>query len=77
MPHLSEYEVETRFLDRLESLGYTFAPLNNYASWAVADHDQAHDRAYDRAHDCALSGSGPEKGHEKGMKWRKSELWVP
>ena len=30
MPHLSEYEVETRFLDRLESLGYTFAPLNNY-----------------------------------------------
>ena len=22
MPHLSEYEVETRFLDRLESLGY-------------------------------------------------------
>lgn len=30
MPHLSAYEVETRFLDRLESLGYTFAPLNNY-----------------------------------------------
>ena len=30
MPHLSEYEVETRFLDRLESLGYPFAPLNNY-----------------------------------------------
>ena len=30
MPHLSEYEVDTRFLDRLESLGYTFAPLNNY-----------------------------------------------
>ena len=22
--------METRFLDRLESLGYTFAPLNNY-----------------------------------------------
>ena len=30
MPHISEYEVETKFIDRLESLGYTFAPLNNY-----------------------------------------------
>ena len=30
MPHISEYEVEAKFIDRLESLGYTFAPLNNY-----------------------------------------------
>ena len=30
MPHISEYEVEARFIERLESLGYTFAPLNNY-----------------------------------------------
>ena len=30
MPHVSEYEVEVRFIERLESLGYTFAPLNNY-----------------------------------------------
>lgn len=31
MPHISEYDVESKFIDRLESLGYTFAPLNNYA----------------------------------------------
>ena len=30
MPHISEYEVEAKFIERLESLGYTFAPLNNY-----------------------------------------------
>jgi hypothetical protein len=30
MSHISEYEVEARFIERLESLGYTFAPLNNY-----------------------------------------------
>ena len=30
MPAVSEYEVESRFIERLESLGYTFAPLNNY-----------------------------------------------
>ena len=30
MPQISEYEVEAKFIDRLESLGYTFAPLNNY-----------------------------------------------
>ena len=30
MPSISEYEVEAKFIDRLESLGYTFAPLNNY-----------------------------------------------
>ncbi len=28
--HISEYEVETKFIERLESLGYTYAPLNNY-----------------------------------------------
>lgn len=30
MPHISEYDVETKFIERLEALGYTFAPLNNY-----------------------------------------------
>ena len=30
MPPVSEYEVEARFIERLESLGYTIAPLNNY-----------------------------------------------
>ena len=30
MPHISEYEVEAKFIERIESLGYTFAPLNNY-----------------------------------------------
>ena len=30
MPHVNEYEVEAKFIERLESLGYTFAPLNNY-----------------------------------------------
>ena len=30
MPHILEYEVEDKFIERLESLGYTFATLNNY-----------------------------------------------
>ena len=30
MPHISEYEVETKFIDRLESIGYQYAELGNY-----------------------------------------------
>ncbi len=30
MPHVSEYEVETKFIDRLESIGYHYAELGNY-----------------------------------------------
>ena len=30
MSHVSEYEVENIFLDRLESIGYKFVKLNNY-----------------------------------------------
>lgn len=30
MSHISEYEVENIFLDRLESIGYKFVKLNNY-----------------------------------------------
>ena len=30
MPHISEYEVETKFIDRLESIGYEYIELNNY-----------------------------------------------
>lgn len=30
MPHISEYEVETKFIDRLESIGYEYADLTNY-----------------------------------------------
>lgn len=30
MPHISEYEVETKFMDRLESIGYEYAELDNY-----------------------------------------------
>ena len=30
MPHMSEYEVETRFIDRLESIGYQYIELKNY-----------------------------------------------
>ena len=30
MPHVSEYEVETKFIDRLESIGYQYADLDNY-----------------------------------------------
>ena len=30
MPHVSEYDVETMFIDRLESIGYQFVDLKNY-----------------------------------------------
>ena len=30
MPHISEYEVETKFINRLESIGYQYADLKNY-----------------------------------------------
>lgn len=30
MPHISEYEVETKFIDRLESIGYQYVELGNY-----------------------------------------------
>ena len=30
MPHVSEYDVETKFIDRLESIGYQYADLSNY-----------------------------------------------
>ena len=30
MAHVSEYEVETKFIDRLESIGYVFVELKNY-----------------------------------------------
>ena len=30
MGHISEYEVETRFIDRLESIGYKYIELKNY-----------------------------------------------
>lgn len=30
MGHISEYEVETRFIDRLESIGYEYVDLKNY-----------------------------------------------
>lgn len=30
MAHVSEYEVETRFIDRLESIGYEYVDLKNY-----------------------------------------------
>ena len=30
MSHISEYEVETKFIDRLESIGYQYAELKNY-----------------------------------------------
>ncbi|MBQ7588127.1 MAG: type I restriction endonuclease subunit R [Lachnospiraceae bacterium] len=30
MGHISEYEVETRFIDRLESIGYEYIELKNY-----------------------------------------------
>ena len=36
MPHISEYEVETKFIDRLESIGYKYAELKNYdVTWKV------------------------------------------
>ena len=30
MAHISEYEVETKFIDRLESIGYEYVELKNY-----------------------------------------------
>ncbi len=30
MPHISEYDVETKFIDRLESIGYQYTDLKNY-----------------------------------------------
>ena len=30
MPHISEYDVETRFIDKLESIGYRYTDLKNY-----------------------------------------------
>lgn len=30
MGHISEYEVETRFIDCLESIGYEYVDLKNY-----------------------------------------------
>ena len=30
MAHISEYEVETKFIDRLESIGYRYVELSNY-----------------------------------------------
>ena len=30
MPHVSEYDVETKFIDRLESIGYEYVDLKNY-----------------------------------------------
>ena len=30
MAHISEYEVETKFIDRLESIGYEYVDLKNY-----------------------------------------------
>lgn len=30
MGHISEYEVETKFIDRLESIGYEYIELKNY-----------------------------------------------
>lgn len=30
MPHISEYDVETKFIDRLESIGYKYVDLKDY-----------------------------------------------
>ena len=30
MAHISEYDVETKFIDRLESIGYEYVELKNY-----------------------------------------------
>lgn len=32
MAHISEYDVETKFIDRLESIGYEYVELKNYPS---------------------------------------------
>ena len=31
MPHISEYDVETKFIDRLESIGYEYVDLKDYS----------------------------------------------
>ena len=31
MPHVSEYDVETKFIDRLESIGYEYVDLKDYS----------------------------------------------
>ena len=31
MPHVSEYDVETKFIDRLESIGYDYVDLKDYS----------------------------------------------
>ena len=31
MPHISEYDVETKFIDRLESIGYEYVELKDYS----------------------------------------------
>lgn len=31
MPHISEYDVETKFIDRLESIGYNYVDLKDYS----------------------------------------------
>ena len=31
MSHISEYDVETLFIDRLESIGYEYVELKNYS----------------------------------------------
>ena len=30
MPHVSEYDVETKFIDRLENIGYQYVDLKDY-----------------------------------------------
>ena len=30
MAHVSEYEVETKFIDKLESIGYEYVEIKNY-----------------------------------------------
>ena len=30
MAYISEYEVETKFIDRLESIGYEYIEIKNY-----------------------------------------------
>ena len=40
MPHISEYEVETKFIDRLESIGYQYTELDNYDDVTANCRDQ-------------------------------------
>ena len=32
MAHISEYDVETKFIDRLEEIGYEYVDIKNYPS---------------------------------------------